>query len=76
MSQTTFRTFRALVILAATALAPFAFAQVTTTGIRGLVRDPSGAVIPNAALKLKDTSTGIEKSTVSTAEGAFAFANL
>ena len=33
-------------------------------------------MIPNAALKLKDTSTGIEKSTVSTAEGAFAFANL
>src|SRR6185312_3300238 len=60
----------------ATVLAPLVVAQVTTTGIRGIVRDPSGAAIPNADLKLKDTSTGIEKQTVSTAEGAFAFANL
>lgn len=57
-------------------IAAAAFAQITTTGIHGIVRDPSGAVIPNASITLRDLGTGIETSTVSTAEGNFAFANL
>src|SRR5437868_13091627 len=63
-----------LVVLAALSLP--SFAQVTATAIHGLVRDPSGAVVPGAALKLRDTSTGIEKTTVSSADGVFAFGNL
>lgn len=53
-----------------------AFAQITTTGIHGIVRDPSGATIPNASLRARDTATGIEKATTANAEGTFVFANL
>ena len=55
---------------------PGASAQVTTTAVRGVVRDTSDAVIPNATLKLKDTATGIEQSTASGPDGAFIFANM
>jgi hypothetical protein len=51
-----------------------ATAQVTTTGdIRGSVLDPSGAAIPATELKLVNEATGIERSTVSTADGGFVF---
>ena len=66
----------AIFALALLATAPFGFSQVTTTGIHGVVRDPSGATIPNAGLKLRDTATGIEKSTTANAEGTFVFVNL
>ena len=51
-------------------------AQITTTGIRGIVRDQSGAVVPNITLKLTDTATGLEQTTVSSSDGDFIFANL
>ncbi|MGH9800636.1 MAG: carboxypeptidase regulatory-like domain-containing protein, partial [Blastocatellia bacterium] len=51
-------------------------AQITTTGIRGIVRDPAGAVVPNATIKLTDTATGIEQNTVSSSDGGFLFPNL
>ena len=51
-------------------------AQITTTGIRGIVRDQSGAVVPHATIKLVDNSTGIEHSTVSSTDGGFFFPNL
>lgn len=51
-------------------------AQVTTTGIHGRVKDPSGAVIPGAQLSLTDSATGIRRATTSTADGAFVFANI
>jgi hypothetical protein len=76
MSLTGLRHFCAFTIFAATLLAPFAVAQVTTTGIRGIVRDPSGSVIPNVTVKAKDSSTEIEKTTVSSAQGEFIFPNL
>ena len=53
-----------------------ALAQVSTTSIRGLVRDPSGAVVPGASVKLVDTGTGIERSTTSGPDGAFVFPSL
>ena len=58
------------------ALAGASLAQITTTGIRGIVRDPSGAVVPNATIKLTDNSTGIEYTTVSSSDGGFLFPNL
>src|SRR5215470_1629168 len=59
-----------------TALAVAGLAQITTTGIRGIVRDPSGAVIPNATIKVTDKATGIEQTTVSSSDGGFLFPNL
>lgn len=56
---------------------PKATAQATSTGeVHGVVRDPSGALVPNVSLKLTDTATGIEKSTTSTNDGAFILLNL
>jgi hypothetical protein len=49
---------------------------MTTTSVRGLVRDPSGAAIPGAALKLVDASTQVERTTQSNVEGVYIFANL
>jgi hypothetical protein len=57
-------------------MATCAFAQVTTTGIHGIVRDPSGAVIANASIKVKDTATELEKSTTASGEGTFNLPNL
>ncbi|HWG36669.1 MAG TPA: carboxypeptidase-like regulatory domain-containing protein, partial [Terriglobales bacterium] len=57
-------------------LAGMGFAQLTATGLHGVVRDPSGAVIPAAKITIKDLGTGIEKSTTAGADGAFAFSNL
>jgi hypothetical protein len=68
------RFFRSLILtVAAAMLAPASFAQLTSTGIHGIVKDPSGAMIPGATLTLKDTSTGIEKRTTSAKDGGFVF---
>src|SRR5262249_35951663 len=58
------------------ALAVASLAQITATGIRGIVRDQNGAVVPNAAIKLTDNSTGVEYTTVSSSDGGFLFPNL
>jgi Carboxypeptidase regulatory-like domain len=58
------------------ALSVASLAQITTTGIRGIVRDQSGAVISNATIKLVDNSTGVERATVSSSDGGFLFPNL
>ena len=58
------------------AIAVGGFAQLTTTAIHGIVRDPSGAVIPNAVVKLTDTGTHNERTTDSGPDGAFVFAAL
>ncbi|HEU4389629.1 MAG TPA: carboxypeptidase-like regulatory domain-containing protein, partial [Blastocatellia bacterium] len=63
-----------LAIVAAIALA--GMAQITTTGIRGIVRDPNGAVIPNATIKVTDNSTGVEQTAISSNDGNFLVPNL
>src|SRR5579872_4500831 len=42
-----------------------------TTGLNGNVVDPSGAVIPNVAITLTNTQTGLERSTTSDAQGHY-----
>jgi hypothetical protein len=54
-----------------------AMAQVTATGeIHGVVKDPSGAVVPGAQIELKDQATGITKNAQSDADGTFQFFSL
>src|SRR5256886_349623 len=68
---------RALVYAAViAALATTSLAQITTTGIRGIVRDPHGAVVPNATVKVTDNSTEVQQTTVSSSDGNFLFPNL
>src|SRR5262245_44275869 len=68
------RAFTHIAIISAMAVA--GQAQITKTGIRGIVRDRSGAVIPNTTIKLADNSTGVEHTTVSSSDGGFLFPNL
>jgi hypothetical protein len=51
-------------------------AQTFRGGINGTVSDPSGAVIPNAAVVAKDKATGLEYKSVSTSDGQFSFQDL
>ena len=53
-----------------------AVAQTASTALRGVTKDPSGAVIPNVSLTLKDRATGIEKTTMTAEDGSFIFSNL
>jgi len=57
--------------------ATLADAQVRTTGqIVGTVRDPSGAVVPNADLVVQDVGTGLVANGRSDKDGGFTFPNL
>ncbi|HEX5424207.1 MAG TPA: carboxypeptidase-like regulatory domain-containing protein, partial [Candidatus Acidoferrales bacterium] len=44
-----------------------------TTSLRGTVTDPSGAAIPNATVRLTNTDTSASRTTVTTAQGDYAF---
>ncbi|MFP5229129.1 MAG: carboxypeptidase regulatory-like domain-containing protein [Acidobacteriota bacterium] len=48
-------------------------AQIATTSLRGIVRDPSGAVVPGATVTLTNMATGQVLSTTSAAGGDYSF---
>ena len=50
--------------------------SLVTGSIIGTVRDPSGAIVPNASVDLENTETGEKQSTTSNAEGQYRFALL
>src|SRR5204862_4292555 len=51
-------------------------AQTFRGAINGTVTDPSGASVPNAAVKATEIATGIDHNTVTTSEGQFAFQDI
>jgi hypothetical protein len=53
-----------------------AIAQKDTGGLAGLVKDPSGAVIPGAKVRIVDTERGAELGTTTNGEGEFVFSPL
>ena len=65
----TFRNLGSLVILIFILSAPFAFAQ--TGSITGTVRDPSGAVLPSAAITVINTGTNAQRNTVTDDRGDY-----
>ncbi|HXN96559.1 MAG TPA: carboxypeptidase-like regulatory domain-containing protein, partial [Candidatus Acidoferrales bacterium] len=65
-----------LAILVVLSFAVAANAQTFRGAINGTVTDPSGALVPNAAVKATENSTGIEHSTVTTSDGAFSFQDI
>jgi len=65
-----------LAILVVLSLAVAANAQTFRGAINGTVTDPSGAVVPNAAVKATESNTGIDHNTVTTSEGAFALQDI
>ena len=57
-------------------LAAVAFAQETTGGLQGTVRDPSSAVVPRAHVVVAGTTLLGKKSEDTDASGYYRFANL
>ncbi|PYT20936.1 MAG: hypothetical protein DMG58_33075 [Acidobacteria bacterium] len=51
-------------------------AQIGRGTLTGTVSDPSGAAIPNAAISITHTETGVKTSGVSGADGNYYFPNL
>ena len=51
-------------------------AQTFRGAINGTVTDPSGSSVPNATVKATETATGIDHTTVTTSDGAFAFQDI
>src|SRR5689334_11603208 len=51
-------------------------AQSIFATLTGVVADPSGAVVPNATVKLKSEGTGSLRDTVSNSDGYFSFASV
>lgn len=65
-----------LVALLALAATPILLAQLPTATILGVVKDASGAVVPDATLTARNTDTGQTRSTQSSSSGSFEFAAL
>ena len=55
--------------------ASIGWAQSSGT-IEGVVRDPSGAIVPNAAVKIENPVSGYSRTTNTAADGTFRFTNL
>ena len=52
------------------------FAQLSTASLSGVVRDSSGAVIPNAQVVLTDEATSVEHKTTTNGAGTYLFSNI
>ena len=63
------RLIAALILIPMTA--PAMFAQLPTATILGVVRDASGAVVPDAALTARNVDTGQTRTTVTAADGSY-----
>ena len=71
------RTFLLLAVVAyAFAIATWSYAQVAGANLSGTVTDPSGAVIPNAQVSIKNTATGITEAQTTNSRGLYAAPNL
>jgi TonB-dependent Receptor Plug Domain. len=55
-------------------LSPGLFAQVDQGAITGIVSDPSGAVVPNAHVTLRNTDIGLTLETLTNTSGQYTFA--
>src|ERR1700716_283974 len=68
------RLFLAVVMILGLSVA--ANAQTFRGAINGTVTDPSGSSVPNATVKATENATGIDHTTVTTSDGAFAFQDI
>jgi Carboxypeptidase regulatory-like domain len=66
----------ALMLLVVFAAMISAQAQVTTGTLRGLVKDPNGAVVPGAKVTITDKTNGSSQSTQTANGGEYEFTNL
>ena len=79
-SQAAYRavTFVSVVFLILSALFPHgvAFAQNVTSSISGTVADPTGAVIPNAKIDVRENATGRQFTATTDSRGAYTITNV
>ena len=61
----------ALLVVSLFGLSTRCAAQISNAQINGTVHDPTGAVVPNAKVVLKNVDTGVETPTVTNAEGIY-----
>ena len=66
----------ALLLLSLLLAATFVSAQTFRGSILGTVTDTSGAVLPGATVKVKNTGTGLERTTQTSAEGNYTITEL
>src|SRR5688572_25681004 len=57
-------------------LASTTYAQVDRATLTGIVRDPSGAIIPNATVTIMSIATGVSSTATTTSEGIYLVVNL
>src|SRR5256714_376641 len=53
-----------------------ALAQLSTSSLNGVVRDPTGAVVPNASVVLRNSDTGVEHRTATNGTGTYVFSDI
>src|SRR5215472_6781280 len=56
--------------------ASLVFSQIATTSLSGTVKDPSGAVVPGAAVTITAASTGRSQATTANASGVYNFTQI
>ncbi len=52
------------------------FGQSYYGGIRGIIRDPAGAIVPNANVSLIDEATNLTRTTTSGSDGEYVFSEV
>ena len=62
--------------LLALALGTVPLSAQFTSGIEGTVTDPSGAVVPNASVTIRNVDTDVEKTGQTTSAGNYRFTSL
>ena len=67
------RSCRIAVFFLLAAFAVTSFSQNANTSLRGVIKDPSGAVVPNAKIILTDNATGQKLTTTSGPSGEYQF---
>ena len=68
--------FRSVAALAILGLASAAFAQTFQGGVRGVIQDSDGGVLPGVSVTLDNEETGVSRTSVSNAVGEYSFANI
>src|SRR5215204_5013667 len=69
--------FRAAIICGALILlGPTAFSQARIGSVQGVVKDPNGALVPNATVTVTQPVTGYKQSATTDAQGAYRIVNV
>src|SRR5262245_43225081 len=63
-------------VMSAALFAGATWAQTPTATLSGVIQDASGAVVPSAQVRVRNTATGVARDTASNEEGRYSLTNL